>query len=65
MTLGLHQWLNLLACTFAPNRVRRTPGLLDLSRLSASDLRDLNLPPDMLNHVAAREAEALRRRVFR
>ncbi|WP_373503083.1 hypothetical protein [Aestuariivirga sp.] len=65
MTLGLHQWLHLLACAFARRGRSRLPASLDLSRLSARDLRDLNLPPDMLCHMASREADALRRKVFR
>ena len=64
MTLGLHQWLHLLASAFARRGRSHPSAILDLSRLSARDLRDLNLPPDMLSHMASREADALRRRCF-
>ena len=62
MTLGLTHWLRLLSSVFVPGRVSGAElPQLDLTRLSARDIADLNLPPGL---AARREAEDLRRRVF-
>lgn len=62
MTLGISHWLHLLSSVFVPGHAARGAlPRLDLGRLSARDIADLNLPPGM---SARREAEDLRRRVF-
>jgi hypothetical protein len=64
MTLGL-EWLRLIALRFVTHGRRRALPRLDIERLSARDIADLNLPRSMLSRLDASEAEEQRRRVYR
>lgn len=65
MTLGLDQWLRLLGNFFPGTGVSRAIPRLDLSRMAARDIADLNLPSDVLSRLEARRAGDLRHRGHR
>lgn len=62
MTLWLSHWLQALASSLSSSAQSRHP-YIDAIPLSARDIADLNLPPDIAGRLAARQAaEELRRR---
>lgn len=65
MTLGLGQWLRLLGLSVPNTSYRPRIQALDVSRLPARDIADLNLPVDVLSRLGARQAGEDRRRSYR
>mgnify|MGYP003382267016 CR=1 FL=1 len=65
MTLGLGQWLRLLGFFGRTSPLRHSVPPLDLKRLGARDIADLNLPQDVVTKLEAWHADEKRLRSFR
>jgi hypothetical protein len=71
MTIGFSRWLRAVACAArlptcrSAHSARSRITALDLRRLSARDLADLNLPEDVASRLVAQAAEEARRSAWR
>lgn len=65
MTVGLVNWLRIVASLIRREAPGRFPAAIDPARLPARDRADLNLPPEVLARLAAREAQEDRMRMWR